>query len=463
MPNGGAIYNYNTTLTINNSTLSNSTSTSGGAIYNDGGPGKATLTINNSTLAFNTASTRGGAVYNYGANSGNATLTISNSTLTDNISNILAGAIYNDGAAGNATLTVIKSTLAFNRSSGSGGAIVTDGDSSGFARLAVSTSTLANNSVTTAAGTGGAIYTTGTTSIQIDNSTLAFNNAVQGGAYFENSFGATTDINNSIIANNTAPLNPDLYGQVNNSNYTLYSSNISASVTADLNSLYDTDPLLGTLGNYGGPTQTIPILFGSPAINGGYNVIGTTDQRGITYTANNIGSYATVSESACTVVSTTQDIINPIDNLISLREAITYAGTLGGSNKTITFDSNLTSSGDATITLNSNTANGYGPLVVNMAPNLTIQGPTLGNSITVSGGNATGIFYIQSRTTINNLSIRYGNEANLPFGGAIYNYFSILTINNSTLANNTGSYGGAVYNFGSFGSASLTINNTTIA
>ena len=33
--------------------------------------------------------------------------------------------------------------------------------------------------------------------------------------------------------------------------------------------LPNTNPLLGTLGNFGGPTQTIPLLHGSPAIAAG--------------------------------------------------------------------------------------------------------------------------------------------------------------------------------------------------
>ena len=44
-----------------------------------------------------------------------------------------------------------------------------------------------------------------------------------------------------------------------------------------------TDPLLAPLGNYGGPTQTMALLPGSPAINAGTNGPGipTTDQRGL--------------------------------------------------------------------------------------------------------------------------------------------------------------------------------------
>ena len=39
------------------------------------------------------------------------------------------------------------------------------------------------------------------------------------------------------------------------------------------------DPKLGTLGNYGGLTQTVPLLSGSPAIDAG-NPSGCTDGQG---------------------------------------------------------------------------------------------------------------------------------------------------------------------------------------
>ena len=62
-------------------------------------------------------------------------------------------------------------------------------------------------------------------------------------------------------------------------------STCSFSGPGDMN---NTDPMLGALGNNGGPTQTIPLLAGSPAIDAG-NPSGcidsnghllTTDQRG---------------------------------------------------------------------------------------------------------------------------------------------------------------------------------------
>lgn len=44
----------------------------------------------------------------------------------------------------------------------------------------------------------------------------------------------------------------------------------------------DAAPLLAPLGSYGGPTQTMPPLSGSPAIDAGGTTTLSTDQRGIT-------------------------------------------------------------------------------------------------------------------------------------------------------------------------------------
>jgi hypothetical protein len=54
------------------------------------------------------------------------------------------------------------------------------------------------------------------------------------------------------------------------------SNTCNFNTSGDLN---NTDPKLGQLGNYGGPTQTISLLSGSPAIDAG-NPNGCTDGNG---------------------------------------------------------------------------------------------------------------------------------------------------------------------------------------
>ena len=66
---------------------------------------------------------------------------------------------------------------------------------------------------------------------------------------------------------------------------------------------------LGTLGDYGGPTETIPLLPGSPAIGHGIAVSGiTTDQRGLILgPVVDIGDFQTslVVESSAGTINTT--------------------------------------------------------------------------------------------------------------------------------------------------------------
>jgi hypothetical protein len=83
-------------------------------------------------------------------------------------------------------------------------------------------------------------------------------------------------LQNSIIANNRSWGPGDCHGTV--SSIFSLSSDDSCKLNGpgDLNNL---NPKLGTLGNYGGPTQTIPLLSGSPAIDAG-NPSGCTDAHG---------------------------------------------------------------------------------------------------------------------------------------------------------------------------------------
>jgi hypothetical protein len=87
----------------------------------------------------------------------------------------------------------------------------------------------------------------------------------------------TVNLYNTIVANSTSGSN--YWGTLSDLGYNL-SSDPSAGFYAP-GSLNNTDPLLGPLGNYGGNTLTLPLLAGSPAIDGGNTATApTTDQRG---------------------------------------------------------------------------------------------------------------------------------------------------------------------------------------
>jgi hypothetical protein len=299
---GGAIYNYHSTLTVSNCTLSgNFGGEGGGAIYNDGAYfGSATLTINNCTLSGNSTSYYGGGIYNDGTFSGSATLTVNNSTLSGNFSYIDGGGISNDGYRGSATLTINNSTLSGNSvASGIGGGIVSNGVE-GSATLTISNSTLSGNS----AATGGGIYNNGgfgSVTLTINNCTLSGNSAGDGGGIYNdgvNGGSATLVLNNSTLSGNSAAFGGGIYnigvdgsatltigdtilntgvsgenilnyfGTVASLGYNLSNDDGGGLLTAT-GDLINTDPMLGPLQDNSGPTFTHALLPGSPAIDAG--------------------------------------------------------------------------------------------------------------------------------------------------------------------------------------------------
>ena len=131
----------------------------------------------------------------------------------------------------------------------------------------VDESTLTGNSCSSDGGAG--IDNEGG-AVTVNQSTLTLNNAPSpaygNGSGGIGTYGGSTTIFNSIVAGNTSPSNPNLYGSITQTGVNLTTGN----------------PLLAPLGNYGGPTPTMPPLPGSPAIDGGTS--GTsfnTDQRGL--------------------------------------------------------------------------------------------------------------------------------------------------------------------------------------
>ena len=135
----------------------------------------------------------------------------------------------------------------------------------------ISNSTLSGNGAT---GAGGGISNAGGT-VTINNSTLSGNTTrnSSGGGGISNV--GTATLQNTIVAN--SPRGGNCYGAMTSDGYNLSSDGTCTfSNTGDLNNAH---PKLGTLGNYGGPTQTIPLLSGSPAIDAG-NPSGCTDNQG---------------------------------------------------------------------------------------------------------------------------------------------------------------------------------------
>jgi hypothetical protein len=219
--NSVGVFSVNTgvTFTAQNLNIANGFSAGGGGgIANADG----TVTVTNSTFSGNTASGAygiGGAIFNA------STLTVTNSTFSGNSASVQGGGIGNFGTL---TVTVTNSTF-FGNSAGASGA-----------------------------GNGGGISNTGT--LTVTNSTFSGNTAGGAGGGGIGNYG-TAALTNTIIANSTQGGN--CAGTITDGGHNLDSDGTCVGAA--------TDPLLAPAGlaSNGGPTQTIALLPGSPAINAG--------------------------------------------------------------------------------------------------------------------------------------------------------------------------------------------------
>lgn len=311
---GGAIVCYlgDGALTITNSTIDhNEAQESGGGLYADC---NGALTITNSTFAYNDAGSIGGGLYALGA--GNTTisgstidhnnadagsggvdasiggqLTIANSTLSAN-----TGGGYGGGglaAAADAT-TILQSTIAGNRSEAITGAPVdlAGGVSIGSGDLVVTQSTISGN---TSTGSNGGLYLNKKGAGNLGAAAAKAGEAGEEGpekaakraakqAAREDVGAQDTDrvdLVGTIISGNTADApagTTDIGADGDNGPVIVHSDHSLFGIVDAIDvSLVDaggtqtgvTNPGLGTLANNGGPTQTMALLAGSPALNTG--------------------------------------------------------------------------------------------------------------------------------------------------------------------------------------------------
>ncbi len=233
-------------LTVENGATASGTSDAGGGILNFG-----TLTLMNSTLTGNSApGSEGGGILSYGA------LTLTGSTVSGNSAGE-GGGIRNY----NGTLTLINSTLSGNSAESLGGGIASAGT------LTLVNSTVSGNSAPSGSGAG--IYV---------------------GPYDGLPAGTLT-VKSTLLGNNGAGGNCFLGGTTTSLGYNLSDDNTCTSAFTQPTDKNNTPAGLDPKGlqNNGGPTQTIALLPGSPAVDAipvasctdpSGNPV-TTDQRGV--------------------------------------------------------------------------------------------------------------------------------------------------------------------------------------
>jgi hypothetical protein len=149
------------------------------------------------------------------------------------------------------------------------------------------------------------------------------------------------NMRNSILAGNHGDdfgwLYPsDLFGRLSSSGYNLIGDTTGGSgfVSTDL---LNVDPRLGPLHDNGGPTQTMALLPGSPALNAGDPTeLGTADQRGVVRSGGvNIGAYQASASAFVLTVSGTATAGVPFDLTVVAVDA--FGQTAVGYTGTVTF------------------------------------------------------------------------------------------------------------------------------
>jgi hypothetical protein len=270
---GGGILNSGT-LTVSNCTIAQNHARYGAGIDNFG-----TLALSASSLRFNTATDNGGGIYN--ANGGK--LTISQCTLYQNVAELNGGAIYN-ARGGTATLT--NSTLVTNWAFGQpmlgtlaigGGGLYVDSVST----ATLTNCTLANNRAPH--GNGGGLLLNLDATATLTNCTLSLNSAVHGGGIWSYVRGIL-NLTNTIVAGNTAGYGSDIDGAVSTADHNVVGDgSASTGIVNGVNgNIVGVNALLGPLQNNGGPTETMALLAGSPAIgHADATKAPTADERGV--------------------------------------------------------------------------------------------------------------------------------------------------------------------------------------
>ncbi|MGC9356938.1 MAG: choice-of-anchor Q domain-containing protein [Anaerolineae bacterium] len=335
---GGAIYNRGT-LTVTGSTLTGNAAESGGAIYSRsgtrlavesstisnntapcGGSGisnRGTATVSNSTISDNVVvgdwceagaagisndygamtvkrstisgningSSSGGGLSNYGSNPDQGRLTVIDSAIYSNTVHGDGGGIWNWW---DSVLTVTNSSIYSNTAGWYGGGIFSGGNVN--TKLTLINSTFSHNMAQNGGGlcNGSPGYSAAV--LSMTNSTVVSNTATGSGGGFYNQDSINVTLDNNILWGNTASTDPQIYNSSTNRPTIRYSdiqgsggsgAGWNASLGSDGGGNIDADPQLGPLGDYGGATHTIPLLFNSPAIDAGDDAVcPATDQRG---------------------------------------------------------------------------------------------------------------------------------------------------------------------------------------
>jgi Ca2+-binding RTX toxin-like protein len=219
---------------------------------------------------------RGGAIF-----SKYAKVTVERAVISNNASDSFGGGIEN----ANSSLTMRSSTVSRNSAARGGGISIRHDDPSD---ATIENSTISGNQ---ASANGGGIWVENPLDrgpLSIRSSTIAGNSVTGTSNPYDDGGGLTqigpgTTLVSTIVADNTGQTRPDIFTEGGasspvNAAFSLIENPGDTVITGGPN-ITGQDPKLGPLGDNGGPTPTIPLLDGSPALDTGLSAGLATDQR----------------------------------------------------------------------------------------------------------------------------------------------------------------------------------------
>jgi hypothetical protein len=309
--------------TISNCTIVDNSGANSGSILGTGG----NVTITNCTISDNTG-------FDTGAIGNSGTLTISNSTISNNFSGLSVGGISNSG-----TLTISNSTISGNEGQSVGG-ILNNGT------LIVSNSTISGNVVyvphaQSFGGIANLAPSSTNATVTLLNCTLADNTGTQ----LYSGLGLVQLRNVIIAGDGTAPnLSASVGDPFISLGHNLSSDNGSGFLTGP-GDLLNVNPLLGPLQDNGGPTETMALLPGSPAVDAGDPTqLGTPDQRGVVRSGGvNIGAYQ--ASASGLLLTYTGTVVSGVAFDVTVTAVDRFSERAVGYRGTISFSTSDTSSG----------------------------------------------------------------------------------------------------------------------
>ncbi|MEL6477098.1 MAG: right-handed parallel beta-helix repeat-containing protein [Pseudomonadota bacterium] len=490
--NGGAVVNHGTFIATNTSFRGNLADSSGGALFNAGA-----AILGNVTFASNRADTDGGAINNIGG------LSVINGTFVSNFANLSGGAVHNDSQL---SVDILHSTFTGNRSlSGDGGAIFSDVDT----RLTLESSIVTGNTAgfeRNSSNVGGNYTQLGNNLIGPERFT---NGNYNGRLDIEDVFdGSATGV--GILADHGGPVETVAPGLAANGGQINRTDVLDLDGDGDVTEVIDTaangvfrDPsFFPTLGAHEVSNRLVVTTLSDESFNDGSLSEEINDGDGLSLREALGIAAGTSTVETITFASDLAGGTLLLDNTpLSIADTVIVDGDIDGDGKAdITLDAQgnfraleiSAGAADSDVTLNALTITGGrahgvgGGIRVNADQSLTLTNSTVIDNFSSDGGggiwanranltienslitgNTTagagaGLFLIRGTHTIFNTTIA-NNDTNTFYGsdgGGIYSDFANLSIESSTITDNSAYRGGGIENLRG---DTITVVNSIIA